>query len=106
MDDRICGTMCIRILLSKADESPPYKLIMDRDAVPYLLAFTFLRNPTQKIQKLQFEAAWSLTNLCSATKDIVEWLCQHDAINAFKDLLQTTQCIEIMEQCIWGLGNI
>ncbi len=46
--------MCIRILLSKADNTPPYKQIVDSGIVPILLSF-FKRNNNEK---LQFEAAF------------------------------------------------
>eukprot|EP01084_Bolivina_argentea_P219146 371762_1 len=72
----ISGTMCIRILLSKADNPPPYKQIVDSGIVPILLSF-FKRNNNEK---LQFEAAWAVTNLLSSTKEICEYLCSNNAI--------------------------
>ena len=100
--ERIHGTMCIRILLAKADKQPPYQEIVDAGIVPLLLSFFKHDNN----QKLQFEAAWAVTNLCSSTKEICNYLCKNNAIKAFEHLLTTTKHFEIMEQAVWGLGNI
>ena len=96
------GLMCIRILLSKADSEGPYESIMKSNTVPMLLSF-FKSDDNLKVQ---FEAAWAVTNLCSGTRDVVDYVCKHDAISAFEGLLSTTKHFEIMEQAVWGLGNI
>jgi len=100
---RIHGTMCIRILLSKADNEPPYEQIIASGVVPLLLQFfRYDQN-----QKLQFEAAWAVTNLCSSSRKVIDYLCkQCNTIQAFEHLLKTTKHFEIMEQAVWGLGNI
>eukprot|EP01084_Bolivina_argentea_P060591 110690_1 len=96
------GTMSIRILLSSPKVEPPYGSIMSADIVPLLLSFF----KHDKNEKLQFEAAWAVTNLCSATTEVCNFVCQHNAIRAFEHLLTTTKHFEIMEQAVWGLGNI
>lgn len=99
--ERIHGTMCIRILLAKGDTQPPYQKIVDADIVPLLLSFLgHDDNP-----KLQFEAAWAVTNLCS-TDEICNYLYNNNATEALEGLLITTKHSEIIEQAIWGLGNI
>ena len=99
---QVHGTMCIRILLSQP-QNPPYKEIIDYDVVPILLSFFNKKNN----EKLQFEAAWAVTNLCSSNNDgICEYVCKCNAIEAFGHLLKTTKHFEIMEQAVWGLGNI
>ena len=96
------GLMCIRILLSKAENTGPSEQIMASNTVPILLSFF----KSEDNLKMQFEAAWAVTNLCSEGRDIVDYVCKHDAISAFEGLLNTTKHFEIMEQAVWGLGNI
>ena len=53
----------------------------------------------------QFEAAWCLTNLASGNNDHVQVLLEKGAVNVLVQLL-SSQHIEVVEQAIWGLGNI
>ncbi len=57
-------------------------------------------------KKLQFEAAWAVTNIASGEREYTFRLCQMNAIGAFIRLLKTTKEAETADQCIWGLGNI
>jgi hypothetical protein len=57
------------------------------------------------LPKMQFEAAWCLTNIASGNSDHVKVLVENKLIENFNRLLMSPH-IEIIEQVIWGLGNI
>jgi len=96
------GLLSIRILLSKPQNEGPMKSMIESNTVPLLLSFF----KSGHSLKMQFEAAWAVTNLCSGESPIVQAVCQSGAIAHFEELLNTTKHFEIMEQAVWGLGNI
>lgn len=55
--------------------------------------------------KFQFEAAWCLTNIASGSTDHVNNLLDKDIMSHFTRLLNSSS-IEVIEQVIWGIGNI
>ena len=57
------------------------------------------------IPKFQFESAWCLTNIASGTTEHVNSLIEKNVLNHFNKLLQSVH-IEVVEQVIWGIGNI
>jgi len=58
-----------------------------------------------EIPKFQFEAAWCLTNIASGTSDHVNNLIEKEVLSHFIALLSSPH-IEVVEQVIWGIGNI
>ena len=59
----------------------------------------------EDLPKMQFEAAWCLTNVASGDHDHVHVLCSKGTVEAFVKLLNSKN-IEVVEQAIWGLGNL
>ncbi len=57
------------------------------------------------LPKLQFEAAWCLTNVASGTYEHVQVLIQKGTVDQLIKLLRSPH-IEVIEQAIWGIGNI
>lgn len=89
-----------RKLLS-IEKNPPIQKVIDTGVVPRLVA---LLGCTQH-ETLQFESAWTLTNIASGTTEHTQHIITHGAIQAFIQLLLSPNA-EVKEQAVWALGNI
>lgn len=96
----IFGVIGIRRLLS-FEKDPPFQSFIDVNLVPKFIGFLSRSDSP----KLQLESAWCLTNIASGSDQQVQVLISKGIIDSFVKLLQS-QHIEIIEQVIWGLGNM
>jgi len=94
------ATTAIRKLLSQ-DENPPIQEIIDTGVTIWLVEFL----KQNESPKLQFEAAWALTNIASGSSQQTLLVIECNAIPAFRDLLFCPNN-EVREQAAWALGNI
>eukprot|EP01084_Bolivina_argentea_P051540 94822_1 len=99
-------TQKIRKILS-IESNPPIDDIIDSGITPKLIEF--LNINYNKYSNLQFEACWSLTNICSGTRKHVHTVINNEHNpNAIPYLIQllASENISIKEQSIWALGNV
>jgi hypothetical protein len=54
---------------------------------------------------LQIQCAWALTNIAGGDRSSTQAACDAGAVPLFVRYL-TSGNLELVEQCIWGLGNI
>ena len=94
------ATIGMRRLLS-LEKGPPIQSFIDANLVPRFIQY-LSRND---LPKLQFEAAWCLTNVASGNYEHVQVLIGKGTIEAFVALLRSPH-IEVIEQVIWGIGNM
>lgn len=94
------GVMQIRKLLS-IERGPPIQDVIDTGIVPTLV--DLLR--TADNAKLQFEAAWALTNIASGTAAHTRVVVEAEATPLFVELLDSPDD-NVREQCVWALGNV
>ena len=88
--------------LSSIEKTPPIKAIIDSGIVPKLVDFLQRHeNPD-----LQFQVAWTLTNIASGTSEQTRVVIESGAVPIFVQLLQSSPSDDVREQVAWALGNI
>ena len=97
---QIDGTVGIRKLLSIEFE-PPIDEVMQKGCVAQLVKFL----ERGDCPKLQFEAAWAITNVASGTTEQTFALLKLGAVPALVTLLLSPDTA-VKEQGVWALGNI
>jgi len=98
--ERLRATIEFRRMLS-VEDSPPIENVIKSGVVPRLMQFLSYSNE----QKLQFEAAWTITNIASGTTAHTKCVVEYGGINCFVNLLRSPNA-EVREQAVWALGNI
>ena len=94
------GTVAIRKLLS-VEYNPPLDQVIQTNIVPRFCQFlSNFDNPT-----LQFEAAWSITNIASGNQQQTAYLLNLNVVPLISNLLNSND-VKIIEQAIWALANI
>ncbi|KAF4675874.1 hypothetical protein FOL47_007115 [Perkinsus chesapeaki] len=89
-----------RKLLSREDR-PPIQNVIDAGVLPRFKEL--LDNPLSA--KMQFEAAWALTNVASGNHNQTLTVVELGAVESFKKLL-LSDSPELQEQSIWAIANI
>jgi len=94
------ATQGARKMLSR-ERNPPIDDVIRSGILPRLVAFL----ERDDDRKLQFEAAWALTNIASGASHQTSAVVKENAIPSFVRLL-SCQVPEVVEQAVWALGNI
>lgn len=83
------------------EKNPPIQQVIDSGVVPRLVQFLTYIN----YQELQFEAAWTLTNIASGSSAHTMCVVNNKAVPMFVALLGSPNA-DVREQAVWALGNI
>jgi HEAT repeat protein len=88
------------MILSK-ERNPPIQDVIDAGLIPHLVKFL----GAEGYPKLQFEAAWALTNIASGASHQTRAVVEGGAVPYFIKLLSSGHD-EVAEQSVWAIGNI
>lgn len=91
----------MKIVLILTERNPPIQPVIDQGVIPRLVEFLLLNDRP----KLQFEAAWAITNIASGTPEQTGIVIRSGAVPILVRLLQAP-AEEVREQAVWALGNI
>lgn len=94
------ATTHFRKILS-LEKNPPIQVVIDAGIVPKLVHLC----TAEGYPKLQYEAAWALTNIASGSTLQTKAVIDAGAVPIFVRLLMSPD-ENVREQCIWALGNI
>lgn len=97
--NQYAGVQSCRRLLSK-ERNPPLDNIVQSGVLPKLVEFLGSAD-----EKLQFEAAWALTNVASGNSQQTRTVVEAGAVQMFIGLLSSKQ-MKVVDQAVWALGNI
>ncbi|RNF17425.1 putative importin alpha [Trypanosoma conorhini] len=94
------GVLMLRKILA-VEKDPPHDEVNQSGVIPYLL------NLMDRFEapRLQFEAAWALTNVAAGTTASTIFIVKAGAIPRFVALLGSEHA-DCRDQGAWGLGNI
>lgn len=113
VETRFEATVAIRKAVA-TENNPPIDLVINAGLVPRLVEIlsgksygTFPEDSTMRsrLEDLQLEAAWVLTNIASGKHEETMYVVECQAVPVFIAFLRHERW-EIREQCIWALGNI
>lgn len=99
--DRIRALESIRALLC-IESDPPIDAVIDAGLVPPIIQV--LQDPSCT-PKIQYEAAWCITNIACGTSAQTREVVRCGAVQALAGLLRHS-VQDIVVQAVWGLGNI
>ena len=97
---QFAAVQSVRRILSK-ERQPPIEMVINAGIVPHLMKYLQLSQD----QKIQFEAAWALTNIASGSSEQTRVIVEAGSVPLFIKLL-SSPFPNICEQAVWALGNI
>ncbi|XP_010522816.1 PREDICTED: importin subunit alpha-3 isoform X2 [Tarenaya hassleriana] len=97
---QLVATSYIQRLLS-IERNPAIQEVIQSGVVPRIVQFLSVDD----FPRLQFEAAWALTNIASGTSENTKSIIDNGAVPLFVKLLSSPS-EDVREQAVWALGNI
>ena len=112
LDEALQAAVRIRKLLSKTTHAPIQPVIAP-GVVPRLVQLLAAEgftpsdeNQAALMRLLQLECAWCITNIASGTAEQTITVIEARAAPVLIKITEQTDNMEMLDQCIWALGNI
>ncbi|OIR57392.1 MAG: Importin alpha subunit [Amphiamblys sp. WSBS2006] len=106
----LVATKVFRQTLSR-DKNPPIAAVLEQKVLPRMVELletdsTTVPQETREIfEKIQLEAAWTLTNIAAGTSENTAEVLDAGALPLFARLLQSPN-EDLADQAVWAFGNI
>eukprot|EP01130_Rhizamoeba_saxonica_P010918 TRINITY_DN4506_c0_g1_i1.p1 TRINITY_DN4506_c0_g1~~TRINITY_DN4506_c0_g1_i1.p1 ORF type:complete len:473 (-),score=86.95 TRINITY_DN4506_c0_g1_i1:68-1486(-) len=100
IDQLLLATSCIRKLLSVVG-TPHIDEVIASGCTPFVV-----QNLLHENNRLAFESCWVISNIASGTSQHCQHLIKLGVIGMVSDLLLQFRNSDVIEQCLWCLGNL
>lgn len=100
-DDQKLNTLTLVRKMLSSDDFPPIAKVVEANLLPVFVQFLYRTDN----HRMQFEAAWALTNVASGESEYTKAVIDANAIPPLIALLDSPH-EDVKEQAVWVLGNI
>lgn len=103
VSDQLLAVVHLRKLLTTPEEFLDDVMALDEGLVGKLLEMVAERDDRPRIQ---FEAAWVLTNLLSGAREPTLKIVDAGAVRVFVRKIESSSNVQLIDQCVWAIGNV
>lgn len=103
VSDQLLAVVHLRKVLTDPEAYLDDVMALDEGLVGKLLEMVSERDDQPR---MQFEAAWVLTNLLSGAREPTLKIVDAGAVRVFVRKIESSTNVQLVDQCVWAIGNI